>query len=955
MARVIFSATNGSGIRDLYFSDGIAGDPTAITRLDIGINFASVAAYSWGGKTLFRALSASNDSELYITDGTAAGTRLLKDINTGGSSSPQGFAQVFDKVVFAATGAEGRELWVTDGTTVGTKLLKDINPGAGSSLAATVQMASLYDKVFFTADNGVNGAELWVTDGTTAGTVMVKDIVAGANGSSITGLTAYPFVNKVVFSANDGVNGLEPWVSDGTAAGTFQLANLAASGGSSPTRFTWNEDGKIVFAATVAGLGTELYVTDGTTAGTRLVMDINPGAASGLNTNEFYHADNGVYFNGNDGVTGSELWSYSFGTVTRLTDINPGSGSANPNRITAYAGDTAGVLFSAFNGTSGTELWSVNGNGQVALVSDLTPGAGSTALVGLVLSSGANDGLVFFQGSPASTNSEPYVTNGSTAGTYRLADINPGAGSSFPVFLAINEGLISRDDAVSTAENTTIKVDVYANDSSRGGISYINGQQVTSRSITLPSGAIVTLEDDFTLSYNPNGKFTYLVSAQTAATNPSFYSSTATDSFSYSVGGTAAALVTITLNGSDGTGDQVRASSGNDTVTTGSGAETIDVSQGGDDTVSAGGGNDGIFFGAAFGAGDVVDGGSGNDQMALSGTYSNLNITAGQITNVEVIALQPGAGNSYTITLEVGVIAAGQTMTFYGGLLDAGQGLNIASAVAMAGGLNVYGGKGTDIIVGGSGDDGFFFGPGKFDPTVDRVNGGAGTNDQLALDGDYTLTLDGTAIQNVEVIVLLEGPAFNKNDFNLTLADSFVPTGETRTINGALTSASMIVNGSGETNGNLILTGGRAADTLTSGSGADVLFGGLGGDTLAGGTGADIFRYTNVAQSTSTGYDRITDFVYGTDTIDLPGTHDSYVRLQTGSLSTATFDANLQSLMSGVLVAGGAVVFTASAGTLSGATFVVVDDNGIAGYQAGSDYVIRIDGTVPTAIPDFIV
>ena len=64
--------------------------------------------------------------------------------------------------------------------------------------------------------------------------------------------------------------------------------------------------------------------------------------------------------------------------------------------------------------------------------------------------------------------------------------------------------------------------------------------------------------------------------------------------------------------------------------------------------------------------------------------------------------------------------------------------------------------------------------------------------------------------------------------------------------------------------------------------------------------------------------------------------------LSQGSLSTSSFDADLAAAMNGVLGAGQAALFTASAGTLAGRTFAVVDANGQAGYQAGQDYVIEL-------------
>src|SRR4051794_14634109 len=53
-------------------------------------------------------------------------------------------------------------------------------------------------------------------------------------------------------------------------------------------------------------------------------------------------------------------------------------------------------------------------------------------------------------------------------------------------------------------------------------------------------------------------------------------------------------------------------------------------------------------------------------------------------------------------------------------------------------------------------------------------------------------------------------------------------------------------------------------DTLKGGAGNDTLRGGLGTDTLTGGLGADIFQFEKGG-----GNDKVTDFVSGTDKIDL--------------------------------------------------------------------------------------
>jgi ELWxxDGT repeat protein len=142
-----------------------------------GVRFAAP-----DGKIFFIADNGVHGRELWVTDGTPAGTLMVKDIQPGPLYSnfefkPEMGALIGSRLVFTAEElTHGREAWVTDGTPNGTFLLKDILPGSGTSGAS-----------YFKAWNGrvwINGDELWVTDGTPAGTVLAKDLNPGPCSSS---------------------------------------------------------------------------------------------------------------------------------------------------------------------------------------------------------------------------------------------------------------------------------------------------------------------------------------------------------------------------------------------------------------------------------------------------------------------------------------------------------------------------------------------------------------------------------------------------------------------------------------------------------------------------------------------------------------------------------------------------------------------------------------------------
>jgi hypothetical protein len=229
---------------------------------------------------------------------------------------------------------------------------------------------------------------------------------------------------------------------------------------------------------------------------------------------------------------------------------------------------------------------------------------------------------------------------------------------------------------------------------------------------------------------------------------------------------------------------------------------------------------------------------------------------------------------------------------------------------------------------------------------IDTLGLGSGDQDQLVIGGDVGgFGLDPN-VDYFEQIVFLGG-----SSYALGSADSNVAAGHSLTVDGMPLGAgdSLDFDGSAETDGRFVLQGGMGADHLRGGAGDDTLYGWGGADMLAGGGGADRFLYSGVSDSTGAHYDTIADFHFGEDVIDLPVTVTGLDSAVThGSLSTASFDSDLSAALgASALAAGHAVFFTADQGELSGQTFLVVDANGQAGYQAGEDYVIHLASAPP--------
>ncbi len=443
------------------------------TRTEKGGNSNPSQLCNVNGTLFFVSNDGVNGPELWKTDGTAAGTVLVKNIYPGkGGPTPQTLTNVNGTLFFMAdNGANGRELWKSDGTAAGTVMVKDIWPGPGNSYP--FEMANVNGTLFFAADNGMNGRELWKSDGTEAGTVMVRNIQPETGGY---GYGSNPFrltnVNGTLyFNVYTSPNGQELWKSDGTTNGTVRVKDINPGEGSSTIEYLTSVNGTLYFITNngtngvvlwrsngtdagtlplktfpvqygVYGLtnvngtlfltaddgtnGAELWKSNGTVAGTTLVKDIWPGP-SGSRVQPLASMGNTLYFRANDGVSGDELWKSdgtAIGTVL-VKDIAPGSDYAHP-----YVGVIMGgvLYFDAYTGANGKELWKTDGTaaGTVPL-KDINAGWGSSGVQFLTV---ANNTLYLsaFDG----IEQELWKSNGTEAGTVRVKNIRPGSNGSAP-------------------------------------------------------------------------------------------------------------------------------------------------------------------------------------------------------------------------------------------------------------------------------------------------------------------------------------------------------------------------------------------------------------------------------------------------------------------------------------------------------------------------------------------
>jgi len=412
--QLFLAANDGISGKEVWKSDGTVAGTTLLK--DIALNSGSSISNDFkiltlnNGKFYFIA-NTSTGYQLYESDGTTAGTISVKPIQGIGELNGASAGNYFVFSGFDPAGG-GIEPWISDGTAAGTKILKDILPGNTSSMGNS-KFFKINNKIYFdTNSNGISpsfGNYIWETDGTEVGTVLfntpTNNILYGkssdeqhliltkpnelnrfwvANGNStqtfeITGIgmpSDNSFIDlnsKIYLAGSTAKNGMELFSLDPVLQEATLASDISRFESSSPHSYELLNN-NLIFIAADKEFGNQIYKRDKATQQLNRLTSMSSGSSTGIFTDfsdTFFKVGNYLYTKNNSTNLRSILYRTDGSTANSIAIPTPDITTDNTSLYANLSDNT--LLFSAYNNIIGTELWKIdNTSNTPVLVKDIS-------------------------------------------------------------------------------------------------------------------------------------------------------------------------------------------------------------------------------------------------------------------------------------------------------------------------------------------------------------------------------------------------------------------------------------------------------------------------------------------------------------------------------------------------------------------------------------------------------
>jgi ELWxxDGT repeat protein len=144
-------------VASLLASDGTPGGTVVLAEAAI---LSESPPYPFKGKLYFAGSSRNGGTQLWVSDGTAAGTRPFRGRRGAAVFAPESFVQLGERLLFLAFPEQSnqRVLWQTDGAQGSTTVLP---AGALGQPVAAAELAGTPARLFFAGGDDASGVELW--------------------------------------------------------------------------------------------------------------------------------------------------------------------------------------------------------------------------------------------------------------------------------------------------------------------------------------------------------------------------------------------------------------------------------------------------------------------------------------------------------------------------------------------------------------------------------------------------------------------------------------------------------------------------------------------------------------------------------------------------------------------------------------------------------------------------
>lgn len=362
-----------------------------------------------GDRLYFASDGSGVGSEIWVSDGTPAGTEVLRDLCPGGcGSNPHLFGGLGKLMLWSAETERVRRLWRSDGTRPGTFALTPEGVYVERDDDPFPVRAFFRRSLYFVGCSGFREerrCDLWRTDGSIAGTRIFEE-----SSGSFSWLQVV--ADRLYYLVYEEEQGWDLWVTDGTAAGKVRLHRFEDRFGVPPRAQV--AAGNRLFFLAHDDEREEVWTSDGTVAGTRALTKL-PGDFPFAPANQLKAIGQRIYFVADDGLHEPEIWR-SDGTAAgtlRLTDLE----EETPQGVWALEEVNGTVVFKAY-GENQTRLWTTRGTPQSTAPLSLPCGNCLLDRYGIGLT--GSGGKVFFWVENGS-QLELWTTDGTTAGSRRAA------------------------------------------------------------------------------------------------------------------------------------------------------------------------------------------------------------------------------------------------------------------------------------------------------------------------------------------------------------------------------------------------------------------------------------------------------------------------------------------------------------------------------------------------------